>query len=56
MPLDVAGACLEAAAKSSDVGDYVAKHNCNDMEAALEAALEAADTDDEAPNPIFCFY
>ena len=52
MPLGDAEACLEAAAKSSDVGDYEAKHNCNDM----EAALEAADTDDEAPNPIFCFY
>ena len=52
MPSDDVGACLEAAAKSSDVGDYEATHNCNDM----EAALVAADTDDEAPNPIFCFY
>ena len=52
MPLDDVGACLKAAAKSSDVGDYEAKHNCNDM----EAALEAADTGDEAPNPIFCSY
>ena len=52
MPLGDAEACQEAAAKSSDVGDYEAKHNCNDM----EDALEAADTDDEAPNPIFCFY